>query len=211
MEAPGFSRGINDRLEEPHLAAAGRSVAEGETTKRTRINAPPLRGRTFTRRRNALASTMSAMSKLAPFLWFNDNAEEAAEFYLSVFPHARKLDELRSKGVGPWPVGKIATITIELEGQEMVFLNGGPAHQLTPGFSFFVRCDSQEEIDSYWGKLIEGGKPMACGWLTDRFGLCWQIVPRNIGELISHPKAMEAMMSMVKMDLPALEAAARES
>ena len=158
-----------------------------------------------------LAGTMPAMNKLAPFLWFNDNAEEAAEFYLSVFPHARRLDELRSKGIGPWPVGKIATITIELEGQEMVFLNGGPAHQLNPAFSFFVRCDSQEEIDSYWDKLIEGGKPMACGWLTDRFGLCWQIVPRNIGELISHPKAMEAMMGMIKMDLPALQAAAREN
>ena len=92
-----------------------------------------------------------------------------------------------------------------------VFLNGGPAYQLNPTFSLFVRCDSQEEIDSYWGKLIEGGKPMACGWLTDRFGLCWQIVPRNIGELISHPKAMEAMMGMIKMDLPALEAAAREN
>jgi predicted 3-demethylubiquinone-9 3-methyltransferase (glyoxalase superfamily) len=108
-------------------------------------------------------------------------------------------------------VGKIATITIELEGQEMVFLNGGPSQQLTPGFSFFVRCDSQAEIDSYWGKLIEGGSSMACGWLTDRFGLCWQIVPRNIGELISHPKAMEAMMGMIKMDLAALEAAAKES
>jgi predicted 3-demethylubiquinone-9 3-methyltransferase (glyoxalase superfamily) len=161
--------------------------------------------------RDLLAGTMPAMNKLAPFLWFNDNAEEAAQFYLSVFPHARRLDELRSKGVGPWPVGKIATITIELEGQEMVFLNGGPAHQLNPAFSFFVRCDSQQEIDSYWGKLIEGGKPMACGWLTDRFGLCWQIVPRNIGELISHPKAMEAMMGMIKMDLLALEAAAREN
>jgi predicted 3-demethylubiquinone-9 3-methyltransferase (glyoxalase superfamily) len=153
---------------------------------------------------------MHGMNKLAPFLWFNDNAEEAAEFYLSVFPHARKLDELRSKGVGPWPVGKIATITIELEGQEMVFLNGGPAQQLNPAFSFFVRCNTQEEINSYWGKLIEGGKAMACGWLTDRFGLCWQIVPRNIGELVSHPKAMEAMMGMIKMDLAALEAAARQ-
>ena len=106
---------------------------------------------------------MPAMNKLAPFLWLNDNAEEAAEF------------ELRSKGVGPWPVGEIATITIELEGQEMVFLNGGPAQQLNPAFSFFVRCDSQGEIDGYWDKLIEGGKPMACGWLTHRFGLCWQL------------------------------------
>lgn len=154
---------------------------------------------------------MPAMNKLAPFLWFNDNAEEAAEFYLSIFPHARKVGELRSKGVGPWPVGKIATITIELEGQEMVFLNGGPAQQLTAAFSFFVRCDSQQEIDSYWDKLMEGGgKPVACGWLTDRFGLCWQIVPRKIEELVSHPKAMEAMMTMIKLDLPTLEAAARE-
>jgi predicted 3-demethylubiquinone-9 3-methyltransferase (glyoxalase superfamily) len=151
------------------------------------------------------------MNKLAPFLWFNGNAEEAANFYLSVFPNARKLSELRSKGIGPWPVGEIATITIELEGQEMVFLNGGPANPHTPAFSFFVRCDSQQEIDTYWDKLIEGGKPMACGWLTDRFGLCWQIVPRNIEALISHPKAMEAMMQMIKMDLPTLEAAAHDS
>ena len=87
--------------------------------------------------------------------------------HLSVFAHARKLEELRSKGVGPWPAGKIATITIELEGQEMVFLNGGPAQKLNPAISFFVRCDSQEEIDGYWDKLMAGGgKPMACGWLT---------------------------------------------
>jgi predicted 3-demethylubiquinone-9 3-methyltransferase (glyoxalase superfamily) len=151
-------------------------------------------------------------SKLAPFLWFNDNAEEAAEFYLGVFPHARKVKELRSKGVGPWPEGKIATIVIELEGQEMTFMNGGPAHQLTPAFSFFVRCDSQKELDAYWEKLMAGGgKPMACGWLTDRFGLCWQVVPRNVEELLSHPKAMQAMMGMIKMDIAALEAAARES
>jgi predicted 3-demethylubiquinone-9 3-methyltransferase (glyoxalase superfamily) len=154
---------------------------------------------------------MQAINKIAPFLWFNDNAEEAAEFYLSTFPNACKLDEVRSKGVGPWPEGKIATITIELEGQEIIFLNGGPAYQLNPAISFFVRCDTQAEIDSYWNKLLDGGKPNACGWLTDRFGLCWQIVPRNIGELISHPKAMEAMMKMIKLDLPTLEAAAKES
>ena len=147
------------------------------------------------------------MNKVAPFLWFNDNAEEAADFYLGTFPHAKKLDEVR----GPWPAGKIATITIELEGQEVVFLNGGPSHALNPAFSFFVRCDSQAEIDSYWDKLIEGGKPMACGWLTDNFGVCWQIVPSNIGELISHPKGMEAMMAMVKMDVATLEAAARQA
>jgi predicted 3-demethylubiquinone-9 3-methyltransferase (glyoxalase superfamily) len=119
--------------------------------------------------------------------------------------------EVRSKGVGPWPAGKIATIAIELEGQEIVFLNGGPAHQLNPAISFFVRCDTQDEIDSYWDKLLaDGGKTMACGWLTDRFGLCWQIVPRNISELIRHPAGMQAMMGMIKLDLPTLEAAARQ-
>ena len=152
------------------------------------------------------------MNKITPFLWFNDNAEEAAEFYLGTFPNARKLGEVRSKGVGPWPEGKIATITIELEGQEMIFLNGGPSQQLNPAISFVVNCKSQQEIDSFWDKLMaDGGKPMACSWLTDRFGLCWQIVPHNIGELISHPKAMEAMMGMIKLDVAALEAAARES
>lgn len=150
------------------------------------------------------------MNKITPFLWFNDNAEEAAAFYLSVFPEAKKVAELRSSGVGPWPAGKIATITIELMGQHMTFLNGGPSQTLTPAFSYAVACKDQAEIDSYWEKLLEGGKPMACGWLTDRFGLCWQIVPENIGQLVSHPKAMAAMMTMVKFDVAALEAAARE-
>ena len=157
------------------------------------------------------AGMMLAMNKVAPFLWFNHNAEEAAEFYLSVFPHSKKLGELRSKGgPGPWPKGEIGTITIELEGQEMMFLNGGPSQQLTPAFSFVVKCDSQREIDIYWDKLIDGGKPMACGWLTDKFGLCWQIVPRSIGILVSNPKAMEAMMGMVKIDMDKLEALKRE-
>ena len=150
------------------------------------------------------------MNKITPFLWFNDNAEEAAEFYLSVFPEAKKISELRSSGVGPWPAGKIATITIELMGQRMTLLNGGPAYALTPGFSYSVACKDQAEIDLYWDKLLEGGKTMACGWLTDKFGLCWQIVPENIGEILKNPKAMSAMMSMVKFDLAALEAAAKE-
>lgn len=153
---------------------------------------------------------LSAMNKVTPFLWFNDDAEAAAQFYLSVFPHARKLNELRSNGTGPWPAGALALITIEIEGQELTFLNGGPAQKLTPAFSLSVRCETQQEIDSYWDKLLEGGKPMACGWLTDRFGLCWQIVPQNAGELIRHPKAMQAMMGMIKLDIAALAEAARE-
>lgn len=148
------------------------------------------------------------MQKITPFLWFNDNAEDAAAFYLSVFPDAKKIAELRSSGVGPWPAGKTATITIELMGQQMTFLNGGPSQVLNPSFSFAIACQDQAELDSYWDKLLAGGKPMACGWLTDKFGLCWQIVPHNIGELVSHPKAMAAMMTMVKFDIAALEAAA---
>ena len=150
------------------------------------------------------------MNKITPFLWFNDNAEDASQFYLSVFPQAKKVSELRSSGVGPWPAGKIATITIELMGQQMTFLNGGPAQALTPAFSYSVACKDQAEIDRYWDKLLEGGKPMACGWLTDKFGLCWQIVPEKIGEMLKHPKAMAAMMNMVKFDIATLEAAAKE-
>jgi predicted 3-demethylubiquinone-9 3-methyltransferase (glyoxalase superfamily) len=150
------------------------------------------------------------MNKLTPFLWFNDNAEDAALFYLSVFPDAKKLAEVRSTGVGPWPAGHIATIQIELLGQPMTFLNGGPAFQLNPAFSFSVACRDQAEIDFYWDKLLEGGgKTMACGWLTDKFGLCWQIVPENIAELISTPNGMAAMMTMTKFDIAALEAAAK--
>lgn len=150
------------------------------------------------------------MNKITPFLWFNDNAEEAAAFYLSVFPEAKKLDELRSSGVGPWPAGELATITIELMGQPVTFLNGGPAHPLTEAFSFSVACKDQAEIDYYWENLSEGGSEIACGWLKDKFGLCWQIVPANIGRLVAHPKAMQAMMEMVKFDVAKLEAAARE-
>lgn len=151
------------------------------------------------------------MNKITPFLWFNNNAEDAAEFYLSVFPEAKKVNELRSSGKGPLPAGKIVTIAIELMGQRMTFLNGGPAQALTPAFSYSVACKDQAEIDHYWDKLLEGGgKTMACGWLTDRFGLCWQIVPENIGEILKHPKAMMAMMQMVKFDIATLEAAAKE-
>lgn len=151
------------------------------------------------------------MPHITPFLWFDGNAEDAANFYLSVFPHARKVGEMRSKGVGPWPLGSIATITIELEGQEVTFLNGGPGHPHTDAFSFVLRCESQEEIDRYWEKLLEGGgSEIACGWLKDRFGVCWQVVPKDIFNVLQHPRAMEAMMSMKKLDMRRLEAAARE-
>jgi predicted 3-demethylubiquinone-9 3-methyltransferase (glyoxalase superfamily) len=148
------------------------------------------------------------MPTVTPFLWFDTEAEDAANFYLSVFPGAKKISELRSNGVGPWPVGAIAIITIELMGQQMTFLNGGPQYKLNQAFYFFIACDTQQEIDSFWTKLTDGGSEIACGWLTDKFGLSWQVTPRNIGELIRHPKAMQAMMGMKKLDIAALEAAA---
>jgi len=149
------------------------------------------------------------MHKITPFLWFDSDAEEAAEFYLALFPGSKKISELRSKGVGPWPAGAIATITIELMGQRVTMMNGGPGHPHTDTFSFTVACKDQAEIDHYWERLTEGGAEVACGWLRDRFGLSWQIVPERIGELLAHPKAMAAMMQMKKFDIAALEAAAQ--
>jgi predicted 3-demethylubiquinone-9 3-methyltransferase (glyoxalase superfamily) len=150
------------------------------------------------------------MNKITPFLWFDNNAEEAVEFYFSVFKSGRRLDQLRSDGVGPWPKGKIATIAFELEGQQFTALNGGPAHQFNEAVSFVVQCADQAEIDYYWNALLAGGgSEIACGWLKDRFGLRWQIVPVNIGSLLRHPAAMAAMMTMKKLDIRALEDAGK--
>jgi predicted 3-demethylubiquinone-9 3-methyltransferase (glyoxalase superfamily) len=150
------------------------------------------------------------MNKITPFLWFDSNAEEAAEFYLTIIPGSRKIDELRVTEAGPGPEGSLLVIDLELNGQQVTFLNGGPAHQLTEAFSFTVRCETQEEIDSYWFKLGDGGKELGCGWMKDKFGLCWQIVPSNLPELLRHPEAMRAMMGMMKMDIAALEQAASQ-
>ena len=150
------------------------------------------------------------MNKITPFLWFNANAEEAANFYLSVFPNSRKLRELRVTEAGPGPVGSLLTIDFELDGQQVTFLNGGPAHQLSEAFSFSVACETQEEIDSYWAKLGDSGKELGCGWIKDKFGLSWQIVPRKIVDYVSKPAGMRAMMPMMKLDIATLERAAVE-
>jgi predicted 3-demethylubiquinone-9 3-methyltransferase (glyoxalase superfamily) len=153
---------------------------------------------------------MSALEKLpriTPFLWFDKNAEEAVEFYLSVFKNSRRTDEVRSPSQTTVPPGAILTISFELEGQKFVALNGGPDYKFNESVSFFVRCDTQEEIDFYWAKLTEGGSEIACGWLKDKFGLCWQIVPDRILELIKNPKGMAAMMQMKKLNIAELERA----
>jgi predicted 3-demethylubiquinone-9 3-methyltransferase (glyoxalase superfamily) len=151
------------------------------------------------------------MPRITPFLWFDDNAEEAVEFYLSVFPNSRRTSELRSGDAGPGPKGSIVTIGFELDGQPFTALNGGPLYQFNEAVSFVVECKDQPEIDRYWSKLLEaGGDEIQCGWLKDRFGLRWQIVPKHIEELLRPPSAMRAMMSMKKLDIAALEAAAKQ-
>ena len=140
------------------------------------------------------------MTSITPFLWFDNKVPEAVAFYKSVFPNA-----------------KIETVndfmaTFELEGQRFNALNGGPKYKFNEAISFFISVESQEEVDYFWNRLIaDGGEESKCGWLKDKFGLSWQIVPARLPELIKHPKAMQAMMGMIKMDLPALEAAAREN
>jgi predicted 3-demethylubiquinone-9 3-methyltransferase (glyoxalase superfamily) len=144
------------------------------------------------------------------FLWFESDAEVAVDFYLSVFPYSRKLDEMRSSIVTPSGAkGSVLTISFELDGQKFTALNGGAHQKFNEGVSFAIRCETQEEIDSYWSKLTEGGSAIQCGWLKDKFGLCWQVVPARIGELVGSAKGMEAMMKMTKLDFAELELAAQ--
>jgi len=146
--------------------------------------------------------------RITPFLWFDSNAEEAVEFYLSIFKNSRRLDDVRTAGDSPAPKGSVLTIAFELDGQKFTALNGGPMFKFTEAVSFVVRCDSQQEVDYYWSKLSAGGAEVQCGWLKDQFGLSWQIVPARLPELIKHPKAMQAMLQMKKLDIAELERAA---
>jgi predicted 3-demethylubiquinone-9 3-methyltransferase (glyoxalase superfamily) len=147
------------------------------------------------------------MSRITPFLWFNDNAEQAVDFYLSVFANSSRMRQLDAEP------GSTMTIGFELDGQEFVALNGGPHFTFTPAVSFVVHCDTQDEVDYYWDRLLAGGEPSQCGWLTDQFGLSWQVVPRCLPDYLmgSDPegahRAMQAMMGMVKLSIPELAAA----
>ena len=154
-------------------------------------------------------STFQDFPRITPFLWFDSNAEEAVEFYLTVFKNSRRLDAVRNTGDAPGPKGGVLTIAFELDGQRFTALNGGPAYKFTEAISFVVRCDTQDEVDEYWSQLTAGGSEIQCGWLKDRFGLCWQTVPARLPELIKHPKAMHAMMGMKKLDIAELERAAK--
>ena len=154
-------------------------------------------------------SVFQDFPRITPFLWFDSNAEEAVDFYLSVFKNSRRLDEARTVDDSRGPKGSILTIAFELDGQRFIALNGGPMFKFTEAVSFLVRCDSQPEVDYYWQKLTAGGSEVQCGWLKDKFGLCWQIVPARLPELIKHPKAMQAMLKMKKLDIAELERAAQ--
>jgi len=155
-------------------------------------------------------SILPESSRITPFLWFDNNAAEAVDFYLGIFPGSRKLSEFRSTADTPsGPKGMVLTVSFDLNGLPFVALNGGPGHPFTDAISFAVRCETQQEIDHYWSRLTEGGTEIQCGWLKDKFGISWQIVPARIGELLKHPKAMQAMMKMKKLDIAELERAAQ--
>ena len=155
------------------------------------------------------------MQKITPFLWFNGNAEEAMNFYASVFPGAKVGEVSRYGDHGPFPKGTAMTASFELFGQRFVALNGGPQYEFTPAVSFFVDCETQSEIDDYWAKLTAGGKEVQCGWLVDKFGVSWQIVPTALPRLLTDPKTggkvAQAMFKMKKLDIATLERAAKEA
>jgi predicted 3-demethylubiquinone-9 3-methyltransferase (glyoxalase superfamily) len=155
-------------------------------------------------------SALEGFPRISPFLWFDSNTEQAVEFYVSVFPNSRRLEEMRNSDDMQGPTGGILTIAFELDGQKFTAINGGPVHaRFTEAISFVVRCDSQQEVDDYWSKLSAGGSEGRCGWLKDRFGLSWQIVPARLPQLIRNPKAFEAMLQMAKLNIGELERAAR--
>jgi predicted 3-demethylubiquinone-9 3-methyltransferase (glyoxalase superfamily) len=154
------------------------------------------------------------MQKITPFLWFDDNAEEAVKFYTSVFKNSKVGDISRYGDAGPGPKGSVMVITFELDGQEFMALNGGPQFKFTEAISLVVNCKDQKEVDEYWDKLSEGGQKVQCGWLKDKFGLSWQVVPTILGELMrdkdpaKRERVMKAMLQMVKLDVDGLKRAA---
>jgi predicted 3-demethylubiquinone-9 3-methyltransferase (glyoxalase superfamily) len=155
------------------------------------------------------------MQKISPFIWFDNDAEEAMNFYLPIFKDSKVIRAARNPPGAPGPEGALLVATIQLEGQQITLMNGGPGHPLTDAISLTINCDSQEEVDHYWNNLLDGGgKEIACGWLKDRFGLYWQVTPVILPQLLGGPdkakagRVMQAMMKMIKLDIGALKAAA---
>jgi predicted 3-demethylubiquinone-9 3-methyltransferase (glyoxalase superfamily) len=154
------------------------------------------------------------MQKITPFLWFDGNAEEAANFYISIFKNSKMGKISRYGDAGPGPKGSVMSVTFQVDGQEFFALNGGPQFKFTPAISFFVNCETQQEVDELWEKLSAGGRTDRCGWLQDKFGVSWQIIPTVLGQLLGDKdpqrakRAMQAMLQMTKIDGKALQQAA---
>lgn len=153
------------------------------------------------------------MQKITPFLWYDTQAEEAANFYVSIFKNSRILNVSRYGEAGPGPKGSAMSVTFELEGQQFIALNGGPHFKFTPAVSFFVDCKEQREVDELWNRLSAGGRTDHCGWLQDKFGLSWQIVPSILGQMLGDKdptkskNVMQAMLKMDKLDIHGLQQA----
>ena len=153
------------------------------------------------------------MQKIAPCLWFDGRAEEAMHFYTSIFRNSKVGDVTRYTEAGPGEKGSVLAVTFEIEGREFMGLNGGPNFKFSPAISFSVKCETQEEVDYYWSKLLAGGQPQQCGWLTDKFGVSWQIVPTALVEMLKDKDAeranrvMQAMLKTVKLDINTLRQA----
>lgn len=153
------------------------------------------------------------MQKITPFLWFNNNAEEAMNFYISLFKNSKIANVVRYGDNGPGPKGSVMTATFELDGQQFMVINGGPHFTFSPAISLFVNCETQQEVDELWEKLSEGGEKQRCGWLKDKYDMSWQIIPAALGELMNDKDAeksqrvMQAMLQMDKIDIAALKKA----
>jgi predicted 3-demethylubiquinone-9 3-methyltransferase (glyoxalase superfamily) len=153
------------------------------------------------------------LQKITPFLWFDNQAKEAMNFYVSIFKNSKRERISRYGEAGPGPKGTVMVASFQLEGQKFIALNGGPHFKFTEAVSFLVNCETQDEVDGFWEKLSEGGSQGQCGWLKDKFGLSWQIVPTILGELMSDPdpekskRVMTAMLQMKKLDINALKRA----
>ena len=153
------------------------------------------------------------MPKVTPFLWFDSQAEEAAAFYVSIFPNSRIVTTARYGEAGPGPPGSVMTVVFQLDGREFIALNGGPRFKFTEAVSFSVDCRTQQEVDQYWQKLSAGGEEGPCGWLKDKYGLSWQVNPAVLGQMLSDPdpakskRVMQAMLGMKKIDIEGLKRA----
>jgi predicted 3-demethylubiquinone-9 3-methyltransferase (glyoxalase superfamily) len=156
---------------------------------------------------------MNLMQKITPFLWFDNQAEEAANFYVSIFKNSKIVTITRYGEAGPGPKGSVMTVAFQLDGQEFIALNGGPQFKFTEAISLSVNCKTQQEVDEYWKKLAAGGEEGPCGWLKDKYGLSWQVNPVILGEMLSDPdpqrskRVMEAMLKMKKIDIAGLRRA----